>query len=164
MNEYVLLVMGTVVISTFLTAILPEGKTQNLIKGIAKLVCVLTMLSPIVQFFYQGMNSDIYKNLDVFFEESGIETSSDFITYYSELRIENATAQIEKELYAKFSLSVHVELEWSIEKADSYLFYDDEAIKISCIRIQMPSDVEKEVKNQVFQYVKDNYCSEVLIE
>ena len=158
MNGYLLSVIGAVLISAILTAVLPNGKSSGIIKTVLKLACILIIISPVLEYIKYEKNPQ--KNT----ENSVIQTDSEFINYYSELRIENATAQIEKELYAKFSLSIHVELEWSIEKADSYLFYDDEAIKISCIRIQMPSAVEKEVKKQVFQYVKDNYCSEVLIE
>lgn len=164
MNEYVLLIVGTVLISTFLTAILPEGKMQGLIKGIAKLVCVLTMISPMIQFLHKGMDSEIYKNVNAFFEKSGIETSSNFIKYYSELRIENAANQIEKELSQEFSVQTLVEIDWGIEKTGTYFSYENEKIKIYCIHIQTMEEVGEEVKSRMFQHVKDNYCSEVLIE
>ena len=50
MNEYVLSVIGTVLIASVLTAILPEGKTSGIIKGITRLVCVVAIVAPVVSF------------------------------------------------------------------------------------------------------------------
>ena len=61
MNAYVLSVIGTVLISAVLTAIIPEGKTSKVIKGIARLACVLVIVTPIVQFFVKG--ADLEKML-----------------------------------------------------------------------------------------------------
>ena len=50
LNDYLLCVIGTVLICSILTAIAPEGKTSAVIKGVARLTCVLAIISPVLNF------------------------------------------------------------------------------------------------------------------
>ena len=125
------------------------------IKGTTKLVCVLTMISPIVQFLHKGTDSHFYKNVNSFFEKTGIEMNDEFIQYYSELRIDNAAKQIENTLQKEFSIQTAIHLDWAIEKAETYFLYENEAIKIQRIRLQITEKIDEEVKSRVIQYIKE---------
>lgn len=164
MSAYILLILGTVVVCGVLTSLLPSGKMQSVVKGTAKLVCVLTIVSPIAHFLTQGKEGDGDKNFSVFFSQSSIETDNAFIEYYSELRIRRAAESMETELFEKFGVVTDVCLEWEAKEKDSYLFYEERAIKILAIGIRMQTDCGEEVKKRMSDYVKEKYCSEVLIE
>lgn len=160
MNAYVLSVIGTVVLSTILTFIIPEGKTASLIKGIAKTACVAVIVAPIVQFFYTGdIPSFFYQNVQEIFSQSGIETDSEFIQYYSEIRLKEAQEKLQTELLEKYALETKVTLEWIWKEKDG----KDEIyiVKIKVSDMEMQSD---EKKNEVREYLSQNYCSEVQIE
>ena len=105
MNEYLLSVIGVVLLSSLLTAILPEGKTAPFIKSVMRTVCILAIISPIISFFH----SDVFaigkiKKSDEFFSQSVIESEQAFINYYSELRVSEAERALEKEIYTKYLL------------------------------------------------------------
>ena len=54
MNAYVLSVIGTILLSAIITAILPDGKTNSVIKGVSRLACVIAIVMPILTFFQSG--------------------------------------------------------------------------------------------------------------
>lgn len=164
MSAYILLILGTVIVCGVLTSLLPAGKMQTSIKGIAKLACVLTIVSPIANFFIQGKSGDNDKNFSVFFSSADIETDDRFIEYYSELRIRQTADSMKTELAEQFGIPIVVELDWEIEEREGYLFYDERAIKIYKVHIQTQTECSEEVKRRMSDYVKEKYCSEVLIE
>ena len=47
MSSYLLIIVGSVLLSAILTAVIPSGKTANVIKGVTKAVCLLAILSPV---------------------------------------------------------------------------------------------------------------------
>ena len=156
MNGYVLGVMGTVLISAILTAILPEGKTAETIRNITRITCLLIIVAPIPQLFH----SDFWatKNTENFFSENVIQTDETFIKYYSELRIEQTENALEQELYEKFSVVVAVELICSQAVEDSG------EIPIEKICVKLETTINEEEEKGMWEYLKKNYCSEVLIE
>lgn len=155
MNGYLLSVIGTVLVCSLLTAIAPEGKTSASVKGIAKLVCVLAIIAPVLRFFKTG-SLDVFndKNRQDFFWEEGIEAGDSFIQYYSEMRIRQAEEALEEELLKTYALNVEATLVWRME----------EEIRIEQICIKLPKNTGEEVKNNMWRYLTENYCSEVLIE
>ena len=160
MNGYLLTIIGTVLISSVFTAILPEGKTANTVKGIAKLVCLLVIISPVLNFLQKGTESG--KNSQTFFSETGIQTDESFIKYYSEMRIRNAETLLEEELYENFSIETEVALQWKYDTEDGT--YDVEKIRITQVQVVVPQETEKEARTNMWEYLSKNYCSEVLIE
>ena len=72
MNGYLISVVGTVLLCALLTAILPEGKTANLIKAVAKLACLVAIIAPVPAFLQQSSFGIIDKNLQNFFGENSI--------------------------------------------------------------------------------------------
>ena len=47
LSGYLLCIIGTTLVSSILLAILPEGKSSSMVKGMAKLVCIVSIVSPI---------------------------------------------------------------------------------------------------------------------
>lgn len=165
MNGYVIGVIGTVLLCALFTAITPEGKTSAVIKGIARLVCVLTIISPVLRFF-SGGSFDVFfdKDKEENFQQTSIETDEAFIQYYSEMRIRNAEHLLEKTIEEKFAFDVDVAFSWSVEQEIFGDIYSTEYIKIECIHIGVPKEVGEEVRNEMRLYVTENYDSEVYIE
>ena len=159
MNGYLLSVIGTVLLCSVLTSIAPEGKTASVVKGITKLVCILAIIAPVLQFFKTG-SVEVFtdKNSQDFFSSQGIEGEKAFIQYYSEMRIRQTEQALEQEILEKYALESEVCLVWGMYGIQT------EEIRIQEIRIQLPENADEEVKQSMWEYLTENYCSEVLIE
>ncbi len=158
MSEYLLSVMGTVLFCALLTAILPEGKTTNTVKGITKVACLLVIISPILIFLNDFTKGE--ENSSVFFDKKGIETDDSFIKYYQELKVNAAEDTLESEIKNKFNVDTNITLFWSVINESE----TEEKIKIDKIQVKLPSKTGGEMKDSILVFLKNNYCSEVLIE
>jgi hypothetical protein len=135
--------------------VVPEGKTSASIKGIAKLVCVLAIIMPVLRFFKTGsLDSFIDKNSQEFFTEAVIEADGEFIQYNCEMRIRQAEEALEADILHKYAVATECALIWRLEKD----------IRIEQIHVGIPKNTDEEVKNDMWRYLTENYCSEVLIE
>ncbi len=161
MTGYLLSVMGTVLVCSLLTAISPEGKTSAVIKGVARLACVLTIIAPVLRFFKTG---DFEKNTKENLVESVIETDVSFIQYYSEERVRETEAALKKELEKEYGEITSLRIEWSLEREYFGGLYSVENIRVDRIRVTVPKGTAKEVEEEMCSYLTKNYCSEVLIE
>lgn len=156
MNEYLLSIVGTVLLSAILTAILPDGKTSGLIKGVTRLACTLVIISPIVTLFQSETGSFLEtKKSDDIFSQSVIDAEQTFIHYYSELRVRETEKALAREIAEKQEIEVTVSLEWTREKED---------IRIDKICVKTYKQEDEEVLKKVWEHLTENYCSEVLIE
>lgn len=155
MSGYLVSVVGTVLISTLLIAILPEGKTSKTVQGIAKCVCLLAIVAPIPNLL-QSIEFD-EKNFDehTIFPQTVIQTDEDFITYYSEMRIRVTQNDLRREIQEKFSLSATVVLDWEMQT---------EGVRITKITVRTEGEWKEVDKTAVWEFLRNNYCSEVLIE
>ena len=72
MNTYLLRVLGAVILSALLTAILPSGKTSPLIVAVTRLLCVLAIVAPVFSFLKKGMIVFEENNYEDFFSDSVI--------------------------------------------------------------------------------------------
>ena len=154
MNGYLLSVIGTILLSALLTAILPNGKTSAVIKAITKLACLLVIISPVFSYIQAETgtsNGNSSKNLS----QSVIQTDESFITYYSEMRIQNAQAQLENEIKEKFGLDCKVVFTWE---------YDKENIRIIKLTVQPQTEISERQNSELYEYLTNDYCSEVVIE
>ena len=133
MSEYLLGMIGTVLLCALLTSIFPQGKTAEIIKSVARLACLVAILAPILRFFVDG------GNLDAFFEKSVIQTDWKFIEYCSEKHIENAENLLESSLYEEFSVMAIISIQWRME-TDEEEFFQTEKIKIEKINVQAQAD------------------------
>ena len=165
MNGYLLSIIGTVLICAVLTAVLPSGKTSGVIKGIAKLACVISIIAPIpnflgnAKFFDTNSKKNTSKN-NVNFSQSVIETDELFIKYYCEMRIQNTENALNEELLEKFSLSAQSDIDWRFKGKEC----DSDEIMITKISVKLQEEGTEDLKNDVWEYLTKNYCSEVLIE
>ena len=154
MNGYLLSVIGTILLSALLTAILPNGKTSAVIKAITKLACLLVIISPVFSYIQAETgtsNENSSKNLS----QSVIQTDESFITYYSEMRIQNAQVQLESEIKEKFGLDCRVVFTWE---------HDKENIRIIKLTVQPQTELSEQQNSELYEYLTKNYCSEVVIE
>ena len=164
MKGYLLSIIGTVILSSVLTAILPNGKTTELIKSITRIACILTIVAPVLRFFHAGNLSFREENLNEIFSQEVINQQNGFIEYYSEMRIRETERALEQELLEKYKAKVSVtlryerQIEWLDEK------YETERIKITQILVRGREDMEENVWLEMLEYLRKNYCSEVLIE
>jgi hypothetical protein len=160
LNSYLLCIIGTVVIASILTTVVPEGKTTGVIKGMTKLVCLIVIIAPIPQFlqkqtFFEALQGDKTQNSYEKFSQSVIQTDDSFIKYYSEMRIRNTEAQLETELLQKYEVETRVTLAWEYEEYD---------VKITQITVKTQEIIAEVDKKVMWEYLTKNYCSEVLIE
>ena len=165
LSEYLLCVIGTVIVSAILTAILPEGKTSGLIKTITRLACILAIVSPVLRFLRVGeLSFGGMENSKEIFSQSVIEGEEAFIEYYSEMRIRETERALERELSERYGLDTEVTLlcEKQTETVDGK--YPSNRIKIKEIRVKLKKLSNEEVLKKMWEYLKKNYCSEVLIE
>ena len=164
MNAYLLSVIGTVLLSAILTAIIPEGKTATVIKGMTRLACLLAIIAPIPSYLKNngllGGNAADKDSL-INFSQTVIETDEGFIKYYSEMRIRNAESVLEEEIFERYAVAVKVTLHWENENTDTL---GEETIKITEIYVQTENGITEEVAKTMWEYLTKNYCSEVLIE
>lgn len=159
-----LTVVGTVLISAILTMLVPEGKSTVMIKGIAKLVCLIVLIAPIPKLlgdedFFDVFRGETAENTDGFFKDSGINADEPFIKYYCELRVRETETALERDLLDKFNVSLDIDLGWEFIGET-----DVDGLKISQIKIKIKQETDEEVKRKMCAYLTDSYCSEVLIE
>lgn len=165
MSGYLLSIIGTVLLCAVLTAIVPQGKTSGVIKGVAKLACVLVIVSPVLRFFKTGeISGNSTENSPTFFPQTSIQTDKSFIQYYSEMQVRATETALQDEIFQLYAIKVEVAMVWETEKESVGKYYETERIKIKEIRIKCAENPPKELKEKMLEYLTKNYCSEVLIE
>ena len=160
MNGYLLSIIGTILLCSIITVLIPNGKTTGTVKGIAKLVCVLAIIAPILRFFKTG---------EFDWENAGnssktvIELDYDFIEYYSEARVKVAERSLEGLLKEEFGVETSITLAWEAESETLDRYYEWEKIRITRIYVKLQSEGGVSMEDLV-EYLKQNYCSEVILE
>ena len=158
MSEYLLTVLGSVLLCAFITTVLPEGKTSNTVKGVTKTVCLLVIITPVLTFL-QKTGKETEKS-NVIFQENVIPSNGEFIQYYSELRVRNAETLLQQELMERFNAKTNVSLTWKCNVDENGY----NCVEITKITIRLFTEkTQKEIKN-MSAYLTEHYCSEVLIE
>ena len=153
MSGYLLSVIGIVLFSSVLIGVLPNGKTGDMIRGVTRIACVITMISPVVYFFVDG------GKLDVFFGEKGIETEAAFIQYCSEERIEQAEILLQKEFSEKYDGIHKVEIQWGSE-AIHFGGYTANGVKIIKIVVFVNQALSNNVQQEMIEYLFNQYGCE----
>lgn len=159
MSGYLLGVIGTVLFSAVLTAIIPNGKTASIIKSVARLACLVAVLSPLLSFL---------KNGEMFgenFTKTGIQTDTNFIEYCSKISIENAENSLEEHLQKRYGKQFKLTLLWEEVKKEEGA-YEVERIKITkAIVSPLSGTISKEERIDIEKYLMENFdCpSEVVI-
>ncbi len=153
MSEYLLSVIGIVLFSSILIAVLPNGKTGEMVRAIARIACVITILSPVVHFFVDA------GKLDGFFREKGIETEVAFIEYCSKERIEEAEELLKKELSEKYDAVEKVKLQWKNEEI-YYGGYTASGVKIEKILVYLNTEITNKTYKEMIEYLFSQYGCE----
>ena len=164
MKSYVLAVLGPVLFCSVLSSLAPEGKTSSVVKGVTRLACVMVIIAPILHFFQMGEGEQNAEKTAGFFSESVIQTDGEFIQYYSDIRSRITAERITAEIQEKYGMQTEVVLDWKTEK-DTYAGYAYERLRLVAIRLRLEnSEQNKEAQKDMQEFLKKNYCCEVLIE
>lgn len=162
MSEYLLGVIGTIILCALLTAIVPDGKTSGVIKSVSRMVCILAIVAPVLKYLRSGQ-TDLQVNVENNFFESVIQEDEDYIQYYSELRVRETERALAQELEERYQVSSEVELAWeNVAKAHGKYLIDQ--IQIQQIKVTIGGELEENMIRDMYEYLTKNYCSEVLIE
>ena len=153
MSEYLLGIVGTVLLSALIIGISPKGKTAEIIKGTTKVVCLLAIVAPILQFFqFDGKWQD-------FFEKSVIQTDVAYIRYCSEKRIEYAQDALSKTLAEEFGGEFTVMLIWSYTDVQEGA-YETERVKIDKVQVVSAVPLSDEVWLSIEAFIQSGYACE----
>ena len=167
LDGYLLSIIGVILLCSIITAIIPNGKTAGVIKGITRLVCLLTIISPIPYFLkgekiFDNTNEENTKIANGFFPQTGIQTDEEFIHYYSEMKIRETEALLEKEMKDLFGQSTKINIFWVYDSKEGCV--DTDKIRVTKIFVQTENPLSEEEKREMSNYLTKNYCSEVQIE
>jgi len=163
-NSYLFSIIGIVLISSMITAIMPEGKMSGIVKSMTKLICLFIIISPIFQFFQNVKRIDAGKFYQDIFKNSVIETDEEFIKYYSESTMSYMENALEQEIFEKYAINVCIWLDWTYSTENIWNLYPERKIQINQIYVRTEQEMNEEEKNILWEYLTQNYCSEVLIE
>lgn len=152
MTEYLMKIMGMVLIAVVLTNLLPTGKTSAMIKNIVRLCIYLCILTPVFEFFLSLGGNAKPTFLEIFtdyFSENVIVTDESYIKYCSEKSIQNAENGIEKKILEAYGFTVEIELQASVETSSFEIkiekgFLDGLGFTNEEILVNVCKDLEKE--------------------
>ena len=161
MNGYLLSIIGTVLFSACIVAIVPEGKMSGTVKGVAKMVCLLAIIAPIPQYMKKQENNGNVQISQEKLSSTGIQMDVQFIQYYSEMRIRETENALEEEIFEMFSCTAIVSL--VAEDIDAQTGIDE--IKIAYVQVDVQTGETLETKKeQIRNYLTELCGCEVLIE
>ena len=151
MSEYLLGIIGTVLFSAFLTGILPNGKTSNMVKATTRLACLIVIVAPLLSFMNSG---ELFGEN---FKKTVIETDGGFIEYCSKISIENAEKTLSEHLTERYGGNFEVFLTWEILEENEGE-YNVERIKITKITvICQESALTEERRTEIKKYLEERY-------
>lgn len=160
MSEYLLGVIGTILLCALLSAVVPSGKTSAIIKAVAKLACTLAIVAPVLRYFTSGnVDSPISSEI---FQETGIEKETAFIQYYSEMRIRQAERDLEACLKSELGVEAEILLAWKLSELSAGKYAAQE-IFVERISVYPTETLSEEKQREVLAYLTKNYDSEVWI-
>ncbi len=167
MNAYLLSVIGTVLISAVITALIPEGKTATVIRSIAKLACTVAILAPILNFFKTGdldEGGGLSQTTTGNFSKVSIQTDEEFIQYYCEIRVRETERALEQELAKSYGVSATVTLVWEMRTETVYGLYDGREIFINAVKVLPQREIPVEIQEKFCKKCKKEYGCEVQFE
>ena len=164
LKEYLIGVTGIVLICAILSCAIPNGKNAKIIQGILKLSCLIAIMSPLLYLFqYKSYLSQDEGKYPDFFSDSVIQADNQFIKYYSELNVLLAADALANELLNKYAVSVDVKIDWAYDAKDLENTAASK-IKITRIHIKPKTEIIEKLRIDMWEYLTNKYCSEVLIE
>ncbi len=156
MSGYILGVIGAVLVSAVLSAILPEGKTNGLIRSIMKIICIFTIVAPIVDFI-GGFGWDG----EGIFDESVINSDPSFIDYCSKISVEEAREKLENAIEEEFDVEIDLSLEWRYLQGENEILYGTyEDVKIEIVKATVRAE-EDDRKSEIEAFIQNTGIGEV---
>lgn len=154
MSGYLLSIVGIVLITGMISAILPEGKTSGTVKTAARLLCLLVILAPVAEYWAKGGEGKEKIFFD-FSDQAVIQTDESFIDYCSRKRVEEAEEYVRKE----------TEKEYSVELVAKIVYEcgEEGGIKILRIVLSDPSgEIDESKREEIAKNVRSKYGAEVV--
>ena len=161
MNEYLLKIMGTSVLSIVLVSCLPTKKVHSLIKNIVRLCLYLIIIAPIASFcikLTKNGSETFFEIFSNYFSESVIETDEVYIKYCSEKSLESTERALAQKILEEYQVLAEVEIilknaeTLEVEKVFVTFTedYDDLIVKMVKDKMEaeymIPVEILKEVK------------------
>ncbi len=153
MSSYLLSVVGTVLFSSVVIALLPSGKSSELIKSIVRTACLVVILSPVAKLFVDT------KNYNGIFVESGIELHKDFIEYSCKRRVQETENQLKKDLDGRFDGIHSVEVDWELKTVVNEKYSVDE-IHVKNILVRTAYSFSESERRSLSDYLRKAYGCE----
>lgn len=151
MQNYIVAVLGIVLISVLVEVILPSGQTGKYIKSILAVFVVYVLVNPVITFFKSDFNLDKYLN------SNQIQLNQTLLKDMYEQQIEAKEFDLEYLLYNN-----------GYEQVDINLVYEivDNCIKISKAKINIQNLVITSNKENInkYQYIRQVVMSELMLK
>ena len=112
---WILSIIGVVMIGVLVEIILPEGKTNTLLKSVVAVASIFIIISPLKNIDFKSIN---FSNMF-----SSIEIDSSFVEDQRKNMIETLQTQIENDLTDSGYLNVSVQLQ--VDKESEYLEFNN---------------------------------------
>ncbi len=112
---WILSIIGVVMIGVLVEIILPEGKTNTLLKSVVAVASIFIIISPLKNIDFKSIN---FSNMF-----SSIEIDSSFVEEQRKNMIETLQTQIENDLTDSGYLNVSVQLQ--VDKESEYLEFSN---------------------------------------
>jgi hypothetical protein len=150
-------VVGTVLLSSVLVAIIPSGKTSDLIKAILRTACIVVILSPATKLFVE------LKNNSSIFVESSIETHNDFIEYSCTRRVEETEKLLMEELSEEFDGIHSVTFSWALAEVNQGRYLVEE-IQVNEILVETKFAFSSQKIEEVKAFLLKKYGCESSVQ
>lgn len=161
LHGYLLCIIGTTLFSAVITSVMPEGKTSAMIKGIARLVCVVSILSPIPQFLQKQSFFEFFQDKNTLFptekfSQLVITIDQPFIDYVSQMRVTVLEQQIQAAIEKQFQTQCEVEVIGVVQSETAEL-------DLKKIILKLPVEKSDSLKHEICTYLQAYYDVEVEI-
>lgn len=151
MKEWITSIIASVIISSILSLILPEGKMGKYIKGIFSLFIILIIIKPIF-----AIENNDFSYEDIFDENVSIQT--DYLEYISNKRLDYIKVECENLMKENGIINAELSINYNL---DEYNYITINKIEINLQNAVIMSDkanihIIEDVKNAIANYLNIN--------
>lgn len=108
-SNWIISIVGVVILSVLIDLILPEGQMQKYIKSVFSVVIVLTMVSPILKIDISSIDFNKF-----IYNESSVEINTNYLNNYNEDYKKSLEEIVENALKDGGFLNVEVEISYNL--------------------------------------------------
>jgi len=160
MKEWVLSIGTTVVITTIISIILPEGKIGNYIKGIFSILLILAIIKPI---FAIGK---IDYNIENVLSQNVVILQDDFISFTNDKKVQNFTEKCEKIIEEIGIEKAVVNIDYFVDENNQIIIkYVNVNLRNSVIILDKEHiDIIEDVKTAISDYLNLDFNKVIIYE